>query len=76
MSDLFAELSQRAKSLPPVQRAQLAEALLESLLAGSSREIEDAWDHELQERIAAYEKGEASTLPAEDVLAEARRLSR
>jgi len=36
-------------------------------------EIEAAWDREIAERVAAYDRGEAAVYAAEDVLAEARR---
>ena len=39
-------------------------------------EIEAAWDREIAERVAAYDRGEATVYAAEDVLAEARRLGR
>jgi hypothetical protein len=39
-------------------------------------EIEAAWDREISERVAAYERGEATVYAAEDVFAEARRLGR
>jgi putative addiction module component (TIGR02574 family) len=75
MSNLLTELSHRAQALPPEERAQLAEVLLESLHKGSSPEVEAAWDQELEARIASYERGEAKAVPAEDVFAEARRLT-
>ena len=74
MSELLKEISERAKSLPPEERAQLAEAMFESLHEAPSTEVDLAWDHELQTRIAAYERGESKLTLANDVFAEARRL--
>jgi putative addiction module component (TIGR02574 family) len=75
MSSLLTELSERARHLPPEERAQLAEGLLESLQVGSSSEVEAAWDAEVQQRIDEYERGEAKLVPADDVFAEARRIT-
>ncbi len=75
MSSLLTELSERARHLPPEERAQLAEGLLESLQEWSSPEVEAAWDAEILRRIGEYERGEAALLPAAEVFAEARRLT-
>lgn len=40
MSSLLTEFSERARHLPPEERAQLAEGLLESLQEWSSPEVE------------------------------------
>jgi putative addiction module component (TIGR02574 family) len=76
MSDALKELEEQARALTPEERARLAEVLLESLRDAPLAEIEAAWDREIQERTAAYERGELKTLAAEDVFAEARRLAR
>lgn len=76
MSTTLKELEQQARSLSAEERARLAEMLLESLREPPLAEIEAAWDREIEERAAAYERGELQTFSAEDVLAEARRLAR
>ena len=75
MSGLLAELSLRAKELVPEERAQLAEELLASLQEHATAEVEAAWDDEIRRRVAEYERGEAKLVSAEDVFAEARRLT-
>ena len=75
MSSLLTELSERARQLPPQERAQLAEGLLESLQEWSSPEVEAAWDTEILKRIDEYARGEAALSSAADVFAEARRLT-
>jgi len=75
MSNLLTELAHRARQLPPQERAQLAEGLLESLQEWSSPDVEAAWDDEILKRIGEYERGEAMLSPAADVFAEARRLT-
>jgi putative addiction module component (TIGR02574 family) len=75
MAASFKEIEQQARALAAEDRAKLAEALLESLQAPLS-EIETAWAQEIEERVAAFDRGETQTYAAEDVFAEARRLSR
>jgi putative addiction module component (TIGR02574 family) len=76
MSDTLKELEKKAKALAAEERAKLAEALLESLRDTPLSEIEAAWDREIEERVAAYDRGEVQTVSAEEVFAEARRLAR
>jgi len=76
MSDTLKELEKKAKALAAEERAQLAESLLESLRDTPLAEIEAAWDREIEERVAAYDRGEVQTVSAEEVFAEARRLAR
>ena len=72
----FAEIEEQARQLPPDERARLAELILESLQETSLSEVDAAWQQEIDERVAAYDRGEATTHPAEDVFAEARRITR
>lgn len=74
MSALLAELEQQACTLLPEERAQLVEVLLESLHDSALSEIETAWEQEIEKRVAAFDKGETQTFPAEEVFAEARRM--
>ena len=76
MSALLAELEQQACTLSPDERAHFAEVLLESLRGTSVSEIETEWEREIEIRVAAFDKGDLQTYSAEDVFAEARRLSR
>jgi putative addiction module component (TIGR02574 family) len=76
MSESLAELEQQARALSPDDRARLAEALLESLQETPLSEVEAAWDREIEERIAAYDRGDLQAFAAEDVFAEARRKTR
>ena len=76
MSELFSELEEQARALSPDDRARLAEVLLESLQGPPLSEIEAAWNREIEERIAAYDRGDLPAFSAEDVFAEARRNNR
>jgi len=75
MSATFKQIEDQVRVLPPEERAKLAESLLESLHAPLA-EIEQAWADEIERRVAAFDRGEIPIYPAEDVFAEARRLSR
>ena len=76
MSALLDELSEKARSLTLEERAQLAQELLESVERDSDPDVQAAWEAEIASRIAKYERGEAKLIPAEEVFAAARRLTR
>jgi putative addiction module component (TIGR02574 family) len=76
MPSSLKDLKQMARALSAEERAQLAEALLASLQTPPLTDIETLWDREIEARVAAYDRGETQTYAAEDVFAEARRLSR
>lgn len=75
MSAMLNQIEEQARTLSAEDRAKLAESMLESLHAPIS-EVEDAWAREIERRVAAFDRGEIQSYPAEDVFAEARRLSR
>ena len=72
MSQTYAELEREARLLSPEERAQLADALLESLREERIAEVEAAWAVEIERRVAAHRRGEAKLVPAEEVFAKAR----
>ena len=76
MPTLVDELSARARILPPKDRARLAEELLESLEGEAEAEADEAWDREIECRVAEIESGAVTLIAAEDVHAEARHLIR
>jgi len=71
----FAEIEEHARQLSAEDRARLAELMLESLLEDPDPEIAAAWDREIERRVTTYERGEAKTYAADEVFAEARRLT-
>jgi putative addiction module component (TIGR02574 family) len=75
MSASLKQIEQQARSLSQEDRAKLAEAMLESLHEPIS-EVEAAWAEEIERRVAAFDRGEVPACPAEDVFAEAHRLTR
>jgi len=75
MSASLKHIEDQAHALSAEERAKLAESMLESLHSPLA-DIEAAWAHEIEQRVAAFDRGEIRAYPAEDVFAEARRLTR
>ena len=75
MSQDYAEIEKSARLLSPEERARLAEAMTESLREAMPSEIQAAWEAEIKRRVEAYERGEATLIPAEDVFAKARKIT-
>lgn len=75
MSASLEQIEEQARGLSAEERARLAESMLESLHAPVS-EVEAAWTEEIERRVTAFDRGEIPSYPAEDVFAEARRMSR
>ena len=65
------EIDEQARALSAEERAKLAQTMLESLHPPLS-EIEAAWAEEIEQRVAAFDRGEIPSYPAEDVFAEVR----
>ena len=74
MSANLEELEKQALALPAEERASLAESLLASLHTSHIAEVEAAWATEIDRRVTAYERGEATLVPVEEVFAKARRI--
>lgn len=75
MSASLEQIEVHALTLIPEERAKLAQTMLESLHSPLA-DIEAAWELEIEQRVAAFDRGEIPLYAAEDVFAEARRLSR
>jgi putative addiction module component (TIGR02574 family) len=75
MSTLVDELSARARTLPVEDRARLAQEMLDSLHQEADAKVGDAWDREIERRVAEIESG-AELIPAQEVHAQARRIIR
>ena len=76
MSDEVTELANRGRALAPEDRERLVDLLLESLPGSSVREVETAWQVEIQRRLAEYDRGEVQGIDAEEVFAKARAVAR
>ncbi len=69
-------LKEAALSLPPDERAALAEKLLLSLDEPSDAELERSWLSEAARRARELDRGEVNAIPAEEVRRKARSLLR
>lgn len=68
-------IQQQAQELTASERAELAEAMLESIQQPLA-DVDAAWNLEIEARVAAFDRGDMPAYAAEDVFAEARRLTR
>ena len=71
MTDAAKRLSDAARNLPPNDRLELVEQLLDSLDASDSA-VDRLWATEAEDRLAAYRRGEIEAVPLADVLAKYR----
>lgn len=69
------QIEEQALNLTPKERAKLAELMLESL-STPLVEIQREWAQEIEQRVAAYDRGEVPAYTAEDVFAEAKRIGK
>jgi putative addiction module component (TIGR02574 family) len=74
MAQDYAEIERSARLLSAEERARLAEVMTESLRGAVPSEIEAEWEAEIKRRVEAYERGEATLIPAEEVFAKARKI--
>ncbi len=58
MSKKGTQLLEEALSLPPVERAELADRLLTSLDSSPEPRIDELWAQEAEDRLDAFERGE------------------
>jgi len=65
-------IEREALSLPPRERALLADALLGSLDDECVRDFEAAWAQEAEVRLAAYHRGETPAIDGPLVMREMR----
>jgi putative addiction module component (TIGR02574 family) len=72
MNERVKKLTEEIRKLSPEEQAEL----LEVLQALSSREpdpdVEKAWAEEAERRLDAYERGETTAVPLEEVMARLR----
>ena len=69
MSKRSTEVVEEALSLPPVERAELADRLLSSLDSPSGRGIDELWAQEAEDRIDAFERGEIEAVSSSEAFA-------
>jgi putative addiction module component (TIGR02574 family) len=64
------QILREALSLPPMDRAELAERILASFEFPARKDIDAAWAREVEDRIDAFERGEIRSSPASQVFTE------
>ena len=74
MTTLVEELSQRARTLSPEDRAHLVDDLLASLDDEAEPEAEALWEKEIGRRVEEIKTGNARLIPAGEVFAETARI--
>jgi putative addiction module component (TIGR02574 family) len=62
------QILQSALSLPPDDRVEIAESLIQSLDEERAAEIEAAWAEEIKRRLESIDKGQAQFIPADEVM--------
>ena len=73
MYSALIELKRKAAQLDENERAELALALIESLDGETDVGVEEAWQIEVERRIAQIERGEVKLIPGDEVFARVRR---
>ena len=72
MNERVKRLSEEIRKLTPEEQADLMDELLVLTYREPDPEIEKAWAEEAERRLAAYERGETTALPLEEVMAQLR----
>lgn len=71
MNQRLKTIFEQAQELDAAERERLAELMYASISSDAAND--DAWLQEIEQRIAAEERGEARLIPASDVFAKYRR---
>ncbi len=61
------DILDRALEMPESDRAAIAERLIESLDAKPDRNVEEAWQQEIQRRLSELDRGDVECVPWEEV---------
>ncbi len=73
MTQAVAQILEQAEQLSAVERAELADRIVESLAHDISPDIAQAQIAEVRRRIAQVEAGEVTLIPGDEALAHVRR---
>jgi putative addiction module component (TIGR02574 family) len=72
MNERVKKLTEEIRKLSPEDQAEVMEVLQVLAPDDPYGEIESAWAEEVERRIDAYDRGEASAAPLEEVMARLR----
>ena len=67
MNERIKKLTEQASLLPPIERAELVEGILESLDA-TDPNLDELWADEAKNRLAAYRRGGLEALDFDETL--------
>lgn len=67
MNEAVEKILQEALTIPPQDRAFIAERLITSLDTVTDTDVEIAWQQEIQKRLSEIERGEVTLIPWEEV---------
>jgi putative addiction module component (TIGR02574 family) len=73
MSFILEQLSERAQTLPPDERAQLAEDMLRSLSSQTDSTVDAEWSVEIRRRVSEIQNGSAPLVSVDNLIAQIRR---
>ena len=68
MNERVKKLTDEATKLSPAERAELVEGILQSLDTTDPR-LDQLWADEAKDRLAAYQRGEISSVDLDEILA-------
>ena len=68
MNERIKKLTEQACLLPPIERAELVEGILQTLDAIDTN-LDQLWVQEAKDRLAAYRRGEIEALDFDETLA-------
>ena len=68
MNERIKSLTEQASLLPPVERAELVEGILQTLDAVDPN-LDQLWATEADDRLSAYRRGELSAHDLDEILA-------
>ncbi len=76
MSKKRTQVLEEALSLPPAERAELADRLLTSLDSSPEHRIEELWAQEAEDRLDAFGRGEIKAVSSREAFDTTNRVKR
>jgi len=73
MSPQAHEVLAQALKLPPLEKVELVERILDTFVLPDRKAIDERWAAEAEDRIGAYDRGEVAARSAMDVFARIER---
>ena len=70
----LAEIQSAIMQLPPQDRAELRDWMLEKVPFEFDPAVEEAWDKEAKRRLDELDSGKVKAIPADEVFARARKI--